>query len=229
MGLGDIPNSRGYRECSAWWLLFGMFPFSEPFSLPYASVNGKALYRSWPPNALVHPPGPLQRRGVARNKNAAPVGVQRLVRRAFATSTSNRRLNRGDVNLFHRHHRIERALGGSSVGTEDRIGQGDRRNLPRQSPFVLAPTARALLAAVADDRVPVAIRFSLVSGCNLKRERFVVVERRSAVEPEARNAHHDKLDGQHVPFLPRRKVSRCAVDRADGRIGKGPGVKPRRF
>jgi hypothetical protein len=28
-----------------------------------------------PPNATVHPPGPLQRRGVARNKNAAPVVV----------------------------------------------------------------------------------------------------------------------------------------------------------
>ena len=32
------------------------------------------------PNATVHPPGPLQRRGVARNENAAPVVVQRLVR-----------------------------------------------------------------------------------------------------------------------------------------------------
>src|SRR5438067_10626071 len=29
------------------------------------------------PNATVHPPGPLQRRSVARNKNSAPVVVQR--------------------------------------------------------------------------------------------------------------------------------------------------------
>src|SRR6266511_2891555 len=36
---------------------------------------------SMSPNATVHPPGPLQRRGVARKKNAAPVVVQRLVRR----------------------------------------------------------------------------------------------------------------------------------------------------
>ena len=43
---------------------------------------------------------------------------------------------------------IERALGGSGIGTSDRFHQGDRR---------LAPAARALLAAVADDRVPVAI------------------------------------------------------------------------
>ena len=40
--------------------------------------GGKILL--WP-DATVHPLGPLQRRGVGRNKNAAAVGVQRLVRR----------------------------------------------------------------------------------------------------------------------------------------------------
>ena len=131
--------------------------------------------------------------------------------------------------FFICHHRIERALGGGGIGIGDRLRQGDRRDLPGQSPFVLAPAARALLAAVADDRVPVAIRFGLVGGRDLKRERLVVLERGSAVEPEARNAHHGELDGQHVPFLPRRKVARCAVHRADGRIGKGLGVEPRRL
>ena len=58
------------------------------------------------------------------------------------------------------------------------------------------------LAAVANDRVPVAIRFGLVGDAHLKRERFVVLERRSAVEAEARDAHHDELDGQYVPFFP---------------------------
>ena len=37
--------------------------------------------RTKPPNATVHPPGPLQRRGVARKQDAVPVAVQRLVRR----------------------------------------------------------------------------------------------------------------------------------------------------
>src|SRR5204863_7895668 len=92
---------------------------------------------------------------------------------------------------------------------------------------VLAPAARTLLAAVAYDRVPVAIRFCLVSGCNLKRERFVVLERRSAVESDARDAHHGKLDGQHIPFLPVREISRGAVHRAYGRIGKGLSVETR--
>ena len=133
-----------------------------------------------------------------------------------ATSTAVRRLDCSDVDLFHLHHRIERAFGGSGIGIGDRSCQGDRRNLPGQSPFVLAPAAHAFLAAVADDRVPVAIRFGLVNGCDLKRERFVVLERGAAIEPEAGNAHHGKLDRQYIPFLPGRKVSRGPVHRADG-------------
>ena len=83
------------------------------------------------------------------------------------------------------------------------------------------------MTVVADDRVPVAICFGLGSGCALKRERFVVLECLSAVEPEARNAHHSKLYGQYVHFLPQRKVSRCAIHCADRRIGKRLRVERR--
>src|SRR5262249_36778364 len=59
--------------------------YSPVGSKPTATTPPMCRYRSIgaspSPNATVHPPGPLQRRGVARNKNAAPVGVQRLVRR----------------------------------------------------------------------------------------------------------------------------------------------------
>src|ERR1700692_1675836 len=133
-----------------------------------------------------------------------------------ATSTAARRLDCSDVDLFHLHHRIERALGGSGIGTGYRFGQSDRRNMPGQSPFVLAPAALTLFAAVANDRVPITISFGLVSGCDLKRERFVVLECGSAIEPEAGNPHHGKLYRQHIPFLPGRKASRCAMHRADG-------------
>ncbi len=132
-----------------------------------------------------------------------------------ATSTAARRLDCSDVDLFHLHHRIERTLGGSGIGIGNRFHQSDRRYLPGQAPFVLAPAAFTLLAAVADDCVPVTIRFGLVSGCDLKRECFVVLERGPAVEPEAGNSQHGKLDRQHIPFLPGRKVSRCAVHRAN--------------
>ncbi len=43
---------------------------------------------------------------------------------------AHRRLNSGDVDLPHLHHRIERALGGSGIGIGYRPGQSDRRNLP---------------------------------------------------------------------------------------------------
>src|SRR5438552_18124306 len=84
-----------------------------------------------------------------------------------ATSTAARRLDCSDVDLFHLHHRIERALGGSGIGIGDRFRQGDRRDLPGQTPFVLAPAARAFLAAVAAYLVPVAIRFGVVSCSDL--------------------------------------------------------------
>ena len=47
-----------------------------------------------------------------------------------ATSTAARRLDCSDVDLFHLHYRIERALGGSGIGTGYRFGQSDRRDLP---------------------------------------------------------------------------------------------------
>jgi hypothetical protein len=93
-----------------------------------------------------------------------------------ATSAAVRSLDCSDVDLFHLHHRIERALGGSAIGISDRYRKSDRHNLPRQAPFVLATAARTLFAAVPDDRFPVTIRFGLVSGCDLKRECFVVLE-----------------------------------------------------
>src|SRR5262245_59441601 len=85
-----------------------------------------------------------------------------------ATSTAARRLDGDDVDLLHLHHRLERALGGGAIGIGDRVDQGDRRDLPGHAPLVLAPAARTLLAAVADDRVPVTIGFGLVGGGDLK-------------------------------------------------------------
>ena len=72
-----------------------------------------------------------------------------------ATSTAACRLDCSDVDLSHLHHRIERALGGSGIGISDRFRQSQRRNLLGQAPFVLAPAARTLFAAVADYCVPV--------------------------------------------------------------------------
>src|SRR5688500_14696764 len=106
------------------------------------------------------------------------------------TSTSNRRLDLRDVDLRHLQHRFERALGDTLVRARDRVGQHARRDLPRQAPLVLAPAARAFLPAIADDRVPVAVRFGLVVGRDLERERFGLLELRAAVQADARDAQH---------------------------------------
>ena len=61
-------------------------------------------------------------------------------------STAAGRPDCSDVDLCHLHHRLERTLGGSGIriGIGDCFRQGDRRDLPGQSPYILAPTARAL-------------------------------------------------------------------------------------
>src|SRR6185436_15587153 len=87
----------------------------------------------------------------------------------------------------------------------------------------------ALLPAVADDGVPVAIRFGLVFGCDLKRECFALFEHGAAIEADTGNAHHGELNNQHIPFLARWKISWRALSRANGRVRKRLGVKLRRL
>src|SRR6185312_13708858 len=86
-----------------------------------------------------------------------------------ATSAAPRRLDRGDVDLLHAHHRFKRALGFLAAGCHG-LGQHARRDLPGDAPLVFAPAARALLAAIADDGVPVTVGLLLIVGGDLKRE-----------------------------------------------------------
>src|SRR5260370_12273942 len=95
-------------------------------------------------------------------------------------SAGPRRLDRGDVDLLHAHHRIKRALCFIAAGRQ-RLGQHARRDLPGDAPLVFAPAARTLLAAIAYDRVPVAVRLVLIVGGDLEREGFVMFERWAAV------------------------------------------------
>jgi hypothetical protein len=99
-----------------------------------------------------------------------------------ATSNAACRLDCSNVDLFHLHHRIECALGGSAIGIGYLFCQSQWRNLPGKAPFVLASTARTLFTAVTDNRVPVTIRFGLVSGSDLKRECFAMLEDGSTIK-----------------------------------------------
>src|SRR4249920_2113536 len=102
------------------------------------------------------------------------------------TSAAPRRLDRGDVDLLHAHHRIERALCFIAAGRH-RLGQHARRDLPGDAPLVLAPAARTLLAAIADDGVPVAVGLLLIVGGDLEREGFALLERGTSVETDTRH------------------------------------------
>ena len=82
----------------------------------------------------------------------------------------SRRLDRGDVNFVHCHHRLERTLCGRPVRIGRRFYQYARCNLPGQAPFVLAPPACPLSATIADDGVPVTIGLDLVLGEDLNEK-----------------------------------------------------------
>src|SRR3954447_462075 len=83
------------------------------------------------------------------------------------TLPAPRRLDRSNINLPHAHHRLERALCLVTPGGK-RLGQHARRDLPRHAPLVFAPTARTLLAAIADDGVPVVVSLLLIVGGDLE-------------------------------------------------------------
>src|SRR5205085_7218474 len=72
------------------------------------------------------------------------------------------RLDGRDVDLLHRHHRLERPFGRRLVRVGVGLEQDARRDLPGEAPAVLAPAAHAFLAARLGDRVPVAVGFLLV-------------------------------------------------------------------
>ncbi len=117
------------------------------------------------------------------------------------SSAASRRLDGGDVDLLHRHHRLEGALGLSATGRH-RVGQRARCDLPGEAPAVLAPTARAFLAAVADDRIPVAVRLRLIVRGDLEGERLAVLECRAAVETKAGDVLTVEFTVNTSPALP---------------------------
>src|SRR5690606_38819205 len=104
------------------------------------------------------------------------------------------------------HHGIEGALRFGAAGRH-RVGQDARRDLPRNAPLVLAPAARALLAAVADDGIPKAVGLLLIVRGDLERERFVMLEGGPPVEAETRDARDGEVDGQDISLLAGRIVT----------------------
>src|SRR5262249_4774203 len=140
------------------------------------------------------------------------------------TSAASGRRDRGDIDLFHPHHRLECALCFIAASGE-RLGQHARRDLPRNAPLVFAPAALAFLPAIADDGVPVAVGLVLIVGSNLEREGFVMLERGTAVEADTRDADNREFDYQHITRIAVWIVTGCTVDGAHHAVGKGLGVE----
>src|SRR3984957_20442549 len=144
------------------------------------------------------------------------------------TSAAARCLDGGDVDLLHRHHRLESTLCLTATSRK-RIGQRARGDLPGEAPALFAPTALAFRAAIADDRVPVTVRLFLIFRRDLEGKGLGVPERRSAVETETGNAQYGELHRQHIRFLAARIVTGSLVNSGYFTIRKGDGVEARRL
>src|SRR5437879_559572 len=146
----------------------------------------------------------------------------------MSTSAPPRCLDGGDVDLLHRHHRLEGTLC-LTTASGKRVSQRARGDLPGEAPAVLAPTALTFLAAVADDRVPVAVRLFLIVRRDLEGKGLAVPELRAAVETEAGNAQNGELDRQHIALLAARVITWRLVNSSHFTVRKGGGVEARRL
>jgi uncharacterized protein len=150
--------------------------------------------------------------------------TKELSDRASRPSAAPCRLDSGDVDFLHFHHRIESALCFLATSRK-RVGQHARRDLPGNSPLIFAPPALALLSAITDDCVPVAVRLFLIFGRDLKREGFVMLEYGTAVEAETGYAEDREFNHQRVALLSARIVARRMVHGADIAIGEGRSIE----
>src|SRR4051812_12989637 len=71
---------------------------------------------------------------------------------ASACLPPSRLLDCRHVNLLHLHHRLESTLRFRPASLHG-FGQRPRRDLPGQTPAILAPATRAFLSTVVDDRI----------------------------------------------------------------------------
>src|SRR5258708_38436436 len=126
--------------------------------------------------------------------------------RLLVRSAPTSRLDGGDIDFLHRHHRVEGTP--CFIATSgQRVGQRAWGDLPGESPAVLAPTTSALRPAVCDDRIPVAVCLFLIVRRDLERKGLAVLEHRAAVDTETGNAQNGELHCQYIALLAARVVT----------------------
>src|SRR5687767_15852715 len=143
-------------------------------------------------------------------------------------SAPPRRFDGGNVDFLHRQHRLKGTPCLIATSSE-RVGQSARGDLPGEAPAVLAPTALTFLAAIADDRVPVAVGLFLIVSRDLEGKGLAVLELRAAVETETGNAQDGELYRQLIALLAARVIRGRLVNSGHSTIRKGGGVEARRL
>src|SRR5436190_23511170 len=133
---------------------------------------------SGPPGACMTPSSEMK---------TAPVSLR------IDALAAKRRLDLRNVDLAHRHHRLEGAFRRRLVRIGVGLQQHPRGDLPGKAPAVLAPAACALLAAVAGDRVPVAIGFFLILGNDHEAHGFIGLEVRPAIEADEASSEEGEI------------------------------------
>src|ERR671911_464468 len=121
-----------------------------------------------------------------------PSGPLRTAEWEQHCSAAHSRFDGGDVDLLHRHHRLERTLS-RAAALGKCIGQHTRGDLPAHAPFVLAPAALAFLPAIADDCVPVAVGLFLIVGRDLERKGLAVLVVWPAIEADTGYPRDDEV------------------------------------
>src|SRR6188472_4362507 len=135
-----FPSSRSYSPM--------MTPSNGPMSPSQSGFTHPPKRKSQvgsssgPPGACITP---------SSDWKTAPVSLR------IDALAAHRRLDLRDVDLGHRHHRVEGSLRHCLVRVRVGFEQHARSDLPGEAPFVLAPAAGALLAAIIDDGVPVTV------------------------------------------------------------------------
>ena len=137
-------------------------------------------------------------------------------------------LDFGNIDFTHLHHCIEGAFGFSATGRY-RVRQHARGDLPGDSPAVPTPAASALLAAIADDRIPVAIRFLLSISRNLEGKRLGVFKLRPAIQTQTGSAENGEFHREDFAFLAAGIIARGFVNRYYFTVGERGGVEVRRI
>src|SRR5436190_11698823 len=131
-----------------------------------------------------------------------------------------------DVELLHLEHRVHPpACPVPVIGVVQEPHHLRRNDLPRDAKPILQPAARAWLAAIRSQELPVAVDLGLILALDEERDRLVEPEVGTAVEAHERLAIERERDRQDLALIATWRVGRGSVDPVDPAVREDPGVE----